>query len=56
MTIIEKSSATISTYNIIIEMKTYLQELPSFRFLYTINYNMFNNIGEINGNISKATI
>jgi hypothetical protein len=25
-------------------------------YLFTINYNMLNNIGEINGKVSKATI
>ena len=53
MTIMEQSSATICTYKLTIEMITYLQD---FRFLYTMNYNMFNNIGEINGKVSKTTI
>ena len=59
MTIMEQSSATICTYNLLQKYYRNENELTGtaiFRFLYTMNYNMFNNIVEINGKISKATI
>jgi hypothetical protein len=59
MTIMEQSSATICIYNLLQKYYRNENELTGtaiFRFLYTMNYNMFNNIVEINGKISKATI